>query len=139
MGLTPALEWLRDEFISRHIGCCCRLITPEKEVRLGDEQATAAFRVAQESLTNISRHAQASEVIILLVRHAGSVVLTVRDNGRGFDCQHGKDNAFGLMSMRERGRMLGGRVDIESKPSIGTCISLTIPIVQDADNKKVLE
>lgn len=139
MGLTPALEWLRDEFISRHIGCCCRLITPEKEVRLSDEQATAAFRVAQESLTNISRHAQASEVIILLVRHANSVVLTVRDNGRGFDCQQGKDNAFGLMSMRERGRMMGGNVDIESKPTIGTCIKLTIPMTQDADNKKVLE
>ncbi|MCK8164862.1 histidine kinase, partial [Erwinia amylovora] len=66
MGLTPALEGLRDEFISRHIGCCCRLITPEHEVRLNDEQDTEAFRVAQESLTNISRHAQASEVIILL-------------------------------------------------------------------------
>ncbi|AUX71531.1 sensor histidine kinase [Erwinia pyrifoliae] len=139
MGLTPALEWLRDEFISRHIGCCCRLITPEHEVRLNDEQATAAFRVAQESLTNISRHAHASEVIILLVRHANSVVLTVRDNGRGFDCQSSKDNAFGLMSMRERGRMLGGSVEIESKVNIGTRISLTIPIVQVYDNNKVME
>ncbi|MCK8349938.1 histidine kinase, partial [Erwinia amylovora] len=90
-------------FISRHIGCSCPLITPEQEVRLNDQQATEAFRVAQESLTNISRHAQASEVIILLVRHANSVVLTVRDNGNGFDCQSSKDNAFGLMSMRERG------------------------------------
>ncbi len=130
MGLTPALEWLRDEFISRHQGCCCRLIAPEQEVRLNDEQATAAFRVAQESLTNISRHAQASEVVILVIRHARSVVLTVRDNGCGFVCDQRKDNAFGLMGMRERGRMLGGNVDIESHPSVGTRVTLTIPLNQ---------
>ncbi|MCX8957606.1 PAS domain-containing sensor histidine kinase [Erwinia psidii] len=139
MGLTPALEWLRDEFISRHIGCCCRLIAPEQEVRLNDEQATAAFRVAQESLTNISRHAQATEVIILIVRHTNSVVLTVRDNGRGFDCEQRKDNAFGLMSMRERGRMLGGNVEIESHPSVGTRVTLTIPLNQVTHNIEDLE
>ncbi|MGG8125629.1 PAS domain-containing sensor histidine kinase [Klebsiella aerogenes] len=139
MGLTPALEWLRDEFISRHMGCCCRLIAPEEEVRLNDEQATAAFRVAQESLTNISRHAQASEVIILIVRHTNSVVLTVRDNGRGFDCDQRKDNAFGLMGMRERGRMLGGNVEIESHPSVGTRVTLTIPLNQVTTNIEDLE
>ncbi|EXU75778.1 PAS domain S-box protein [Erwinia papayae] len=139
MGLTPALEWLRDEFISRHMGCCCRLIAPEQEVRLNDEQATAAFRVAQESLTNISRHAQASEVIILIVRHTNSVVLTVRDNGRGFDCDQRKDNAFGLMGMRERGRMLGGNVEIESHPSVGTRVTLTIPLNQVTTNIEDLE
>lgn len=139
MGLTPALEWLRDEFISRHMGCCCRLIAPEQEVRLNDEQATAAFRVAQESLTNISRHAQASEVIILIVRHTNSVVLTVRDNGRGFECDQRKDNAFGLMGMRERGRMLGGNVEIESHPSVGTRVTLTIPLNQVTTNIEDLE
>ncbi|MFC0141088.1 PAS domain S-box protein [Erwinia mallotivora] len=139
MGLTPALEWLRDEFISRHMGCCCRLIAPEQEVRLNDEQATAAFRVAQESLTNISRHAQASEVIILIVRHTNSVVLTVRDNGHGFDCDQRKDNAFGLMGMRERGRMLGGNVEIESHPSVGTRVTLTIPLNQVTTNIEDLE
>lgn len=135
MGLTPALEWLRDEFISRHIGCCCRLIAPEQEVRLNDEQATAAFRVAQEFLTNISRHAQATEVIILIVRQTNAVVLTVRDNGRGFECcDKRKDNSFGLMGMRERGRMLGGNVEIESHPSVGTRVTLTIPLDQVANN-----
>ncbi len=139
MGLTPALEWLRDEFISRHMGCSCRLIAPEKEVRLSDEQATAAFRVAQESLTNISRHAEATEVTILIVRHAGAVVLTVCDNGRGFDCQQPKDNAFGLMSMKERGRMLGGKVEIDSDPAVGTRVKLTIPLQQITNNNEDLE
>ncbi|AWO77472.1 PAS domain-containing sensor histidine kinase [Serratia marcescens] len=135
MGLTTALEWLRDEFISRHSGCCCRLITPAKEIRLDDEQATAAFRVVQESLTNVTRHAQATEVIITLKRHAGGVILTVSDNGKGFDCQQRNDNAFGLIGMRERGRMLGGGVEIDSKPNIGTCVSLTIPLESIEESK----
>lgn len=128
MGLTPALEWLRDEFISRHLSCQCRLMAPENEVRLNDEQATAAFRVAQESLTNISRHAQATEVLIQLIHNEHSVVLTVRDNGRGFDCDQRPENALGLLGMKERGRMLGGQVDIVSEPSSGTQVTLTIPL-----------
>lgn len=133
MGLTPALEWLRDEFISRHLSCQCRLMVHENEVRLNDEQATAAFRVAQESLTNISRHAQATEVLIQLIHNGHSVVLTVRDNGRGFDCDQRQDNEFGLLGMKERGRMLGGQVDIESELSLGTQVTLTIPLSPGSD------
>lgn len=139
MGLTPALEWLRDEFISRHLGCSCRLIAPEKEVKLNDEQATAAFRVVQESLTNISRHAHASEVLIFLVRHEDAVVLTVRDNGCGFDCERRKEDTFGLLGMRERGRMLGGKVEIESHQSAGTQVTLTIPLNPITNNNEDLE
>lgn len=133
LGLAPALEWLRDEFINRHSGCCCRLIIPEKEIRLNDEQATAAFRVVQESLTNITRHAQASKVTIILERKAEAVIITVSDNGKGFDSRQRNDNAFGLMSMKERGRMLGGSVEIDSKPTIGTRVSLSIPFKQTID------
>ncbi|ARF52498.1 PAS domain-containing sensor histidine kinase [Pantoea stewartii] len=129
MGLTPALEWLRDEFINRHIGCQCQLIAPENEVRLNDEQVTAAFRVAQESLTNISRHAQANEVLIEVIRKPHLIVLTVSDNGRGFDCNQSKDNAFGLMGMKERGRMIGGKVEVKSQPANGTRVTLTIPLI----------
>lgn len=136
MGLTPALEWLRDEFIGLHSGCCCRLITPAREVRLTDEQATAAFRVVQESLTNITRHAQATQVIIVLERQDDEVVVVVSDNGTGFDSRQRNDNAFGLMGMRERGRMLGGRVDIVSKPAIGTWVTLRIPVQQTTDHTK---
>ncbi|TLV11641.1 PAS domain S-box protein [Klebsiella indica] len=135
MGLSTALEWLRDEFTSRHPDCCCQLITPVNEILLDDEQSTAAFRVVQESLTNVTRHADATEVIITLQRRPGVVVLSVKDNGKGFDSRQRSDNAFGLMGMRERGRMLGGSVEIESKPTIGTCVSLTIPLENIEENK----
>lgn len=126
MGLTPALEWLRDDFI-RQYRCPCLLHAPEPEVLLNDEYATAAFRVVQESLTNIARHAQATQVVISLENRDGMVVLSVRDNGNGFDAQTCKPNAFGLMSMKERGRMLGGEVTIDSQPGVGTLVRLTFP------------
>ncbi|MGM3175399.1 PAS domain-containing sensor histidine kinase [Dickeya lacustris] len=126
MGLTPALEWLRDEFI-RQYHCACLLLAPEPEVVLNDECATAAFRVVQESLTNIARYADATRVVITLENHAGLIVLSVRDNGKGFDARTPKPHAFGLMSMKERGRMLGGEVVIESQPGAGTLVRLTFP------------
>ncbi|WJV60709.1 PAS domain S-box protein [Pectobacteriaceae bacterium CE70] len=126
MGLTPALEWLRDDFI-RQYGCNCQLQAPEPEVVLNDECATAAFRVVQESLTNIARYAKASQVKITLENREGLIVLSVQDNGDGFDTSVRKPNAFGLMGMRERGRMLGGEVVIESSVDKGTLVRLTFP------------
>ncbi|QDX29940.1 PAS domain-containing sensor histidine kinase [Dickeya poaceiphila] len=126
MGLTPALEWLRDDFI-RQYGCPCLLRTPASEVVLNDECATAAFRVVQESLTNIARYAEATQVVIALENREGVIVLSVCDNGKGFDTQNGKPHTFGLMSMKERGRMLGGEVIIESQPGAGTLVRLTFP------------
>ncbi|AIR67755.1 PAS domain-containing sensor histidine kinase [Dickeya fangzhongdai] len=126
MGLTPALEWLRDDFI-RQYRCPCLLRAPEPEVVLNDECATAAFRVVQESLTNIARYAEATQVVIALENREGLIVLSVRDNGKGFDAQARKPHAFGLMSMKERGRMLGGEVVIESQPGAGTLVRLTFP------------
>jgi len=96
-------------------------------VVLNDECATAAFRVVQESLTNIARYAEATQVVISLENREGLIVLSVRDNGKGFDAQTRKPHAFGLMSMKERGRMLGGEVVIESQPGAGTLVRLTFP------------
>ncbi|ATA24180.1 histidine kinase [Brenneria goodwinii] len=131
MGLTPALEWLCDEFNRNYRGECL-LKTAEPELTLKDECVTAAFRVAQESLTNVARHAQATKVEISLENHAGDVVLRIQDNGKGFDDQINKADAFGLISMKERGRMLGGEVVIESAPGSGTLVQLTFPMEADA-------
>ncbi|MFP1761874.1 PAS domain S-box protein [Lonsdalea quercina] len=126
MGLTPALEWLRDDFV-RQYGVQCQLCAPEPEVLMNDECATAAFRVVQESLTNIARHAAASEVVIALENREGLIVLSVQDNGKGFDAREQKPNTFGLMGMKERGRMLGGEVTITSQPGSGTLIRMMFP------------
>ncbi|MFP1814970.1 PAS domain-containing protein [Lonsdalea quercina] len=126
MGLTPALEWLRDDFV-RQYGVQCQLRAPEPEVLMNDECATAAFRVVQESLTNIARHAAASEVLIALENREGLIVLSVQDNGKGFDAREQKPNTFGLMGMKERGRMLGGEVTITSQPGSGTLIRMMFP------------
>jgi signal transduction histidine kinase len=66
-------------------------------------------------------------VVISLENRDGMIVLSVRDNGKGFDAQTCKPNAFGLMSMKERGRMLGGEVTIDSQPGVGTLVRLTFP------------
>uniref|UniRef100_UPI0026EEB0F5 sensor histidine kinase n=1 Tax=Lonsdalea britannica TaxID=1082704 RepID=UPI0026EEB0F5 len=126
MGLTLALEWLRDDFV-RQYGVECQLHAPEPDVLMNDECATAAFRVVQESLTNIARHAAASEVVIALENREGLIVLSVQDDGRGFDAREQKPNTFGLMGMKERGRMLGGEVTITSQPGSGTLIRMTFP------------
>ncbi|MEH2921555.1 PAS domain S-box protein [Samsonia erythrinae] len=126
MGLTPALEWLSDEF-NRYYSATCLLRTLGEPLVLNDESTTAAFRVAQESLTNVARYAAATQVFITLDNQQDHVVLCIKDNGKGFDAQAKNKNAFGLMSMKERGRMLGGEVVIESTPGEGTLVQLTFP------------
>nr|NMN91780.1 PAS domain S-box-containing protein [Brenneria salicis ATCC 15712 = DSM 30166] len=126
MGLTPALEWLCDEF-NRHYSAACLLKTVGARVILNDESATAAFRVVQESLTNVARYAEASQVLVTLENQKNRIVIKIKDNGKGFDANMNSKNAFGLMSMKERGRMLGGDVVIESQPGRGTLVQLIFP------------
>ncbi|WP_338524831.1 PAS domain S-box protein [Pseudomonas batumici] len=127
MGLTPALEWLVSEF-SENTGIYCRLRAPSARLELDDERATATFRVIQESLTNIARHAQASRVDIHLERCSEHVLIEVRDNGKGFDPQQLPKGTLGMLGMRERGHMLGGAVTIDSAPGQGTRVRVRIPL-----------
>jgi len=85
--------------------------------------------VLQESLTNVARHAGATRVEVTLERTAGSVVLSVRDNGRGFEPTHPrKQGSHGLMGLRERAYLLDGAIAIESAPGAGSFIELRLPI-----------
>ncbi|KIH83791.1 Sensory box histidine kinase/response regulator [Pseudomonas batumici] len=126
MGLTPALEWLVSEF-SKNTGIGCRLRAPSARLELDDERATATFRVIQESLTNIARHAQASRVDIHLECSSEHVLIEVRDNGKGFDPEQLPRGTLGMLGMRERGLMLGGAVTIDSAPGQGTRVWVSIP------------
>ena len=127
MGLTSALEWLVSEF-SRNTGIPCRLKAPTARLDLDNERATAAFRVIQESLTNVARHAHASNVQIRLKPSRDQVLIEVRDDGRGFDPEQTRPGTLGMLGMRERGHMLGGAVTVDSTPGQGTCVQLHIPL-----------
>lgn len=127
LGLIPAAEWLVQNFTQR-TGIHCDLVIGAPDLELQDPYATALFRILQESLTNVARHAQASRVEVLLDRNDSSVVLTISDNGRGFAPEHSrKPNSFGLLGLRERAYLLGGEVRIDSTPGRGATIEVRIP------------
>ena len=131
MGIASGLEWLVGGYSGR-TNLQFELNVCEDEVLLDDQRATAIFRIVQESLTNIVRHAQASKVAITLERNEAHYILEVRDNGRGFDPALRKEKSFGLLSIRERALMLGGEVEVASAPGRETAIRVRIPIHEGA-------
>jgi signal transduction histidine kinase len=129
LGLVPAIEWLAEEFSQRH-GVACVLTTNGPELELAGPQATAAFRIVQEALTNVARHAQARKVDIDLTHEDSSVTIRVRDDGRGFvvEAPSREPGSRGLLGMRERAYLLGGSIAIESAPGRGTAIEVRLPL-----------
>lgn len=125
LGIVPALEWLLEDF-GRRTAIACRLAA-EGELEMDDAQATALFRIVQESLTNVARHAGASEVTVSLAQRSGTIDLQVRDNGCGFDPRGPRDTTFGLLGLHERATLLGGRLAIDSGIGRGTTVALVIP------------
>lgn len=127
-GLAAAVEWQCFEFERRTgIACECRL--PEDELSLSAEHSTALFRIYQEMLTNVARHAQATQVCTDLRVEGGVVVLSVRDNGRGVtEADSSAPNALGLLGMRERAALLGGDVSLHGRPGRGTVVTARIPL-----------
>jgi PAS domain S-box-containing protein len=131
LGLVPAAEWLVQNFTQR-TGISCELAIGSADLDLQDPFATAVYRILQESLTNVARHAAASQVEITIEKDAQSIVLTVTDNGRGFTPGNPrKPGSFGLLGLRERAHLLGGSVHIDSVPGRGTRIEVRIPITEE--------
>lgn len=127
MGIVYALEWLADEFRER-TGMHCSLNVCEDDLPLEEKRAIQVFRIVQESLTNIGRHADATEVDITLDKSDSHYMLEVRDNGKGFDPAVRKKKSFGLVGLRERVLMLGGEAEIASAPGQGTAIRVCFPL-----------
>jgi PAS domain S-box-containing protein len=129
LGLVPAIEWLAQNF-GRRTGVDC-VLKVEEDVELHEPYATAVFRIVQESLANVAKHAAASKVEVSIERIPGAVVLQVRDDGRGFvpDAPR-KPYSLGLMGLRERTQLLKGIIRIESRPGQGTCINVHIPVAE---------
>ena len=129
LGLGPAAEWLIRQMESR--GAIRYRLTLDSEapdLGLDQRQTSAIFRVLQESLSNIVRHAQASEVEVALTQDADAIVLRISDNGIGMQPgDHGKRAAFGLKSIRERVHALGGELRIDSQAGQGTALAIHLP------------
>ena len=131
-GLYFALQGLRDDFIQRY-GIACLLYADEGELVLDDSASTAIFRIVQEALTNIARHAGASTVTITLYRINGEVLLTVRDDGRGIAAEDmEKAQSLGLVGMRERVWAMDGAITINSDEPPGTRIDIVLPLPRRA-------
>ncbi|HSI96483.1 MAG: PAS domain-containing protein [Methylophilaceae bacterium] len=127
-GIVSALEWQAQEFFD-NTGIECVLHLPNGEISLDEERSMAVFRIAQESLTNILRHAQASRADIFLRCSDGICELGIRDDGQGFDpARTASQNSFGIIGMRERALMLGGTLQIDSEVGRGAILRLRIPV-----------
>jgi signal transduction histidine kinase len=128
LGFGEALAWQTGEFAKR-CGIEIALDLPAAALVKDDALATALFRIVQESLTNIARHASATRVEVCLIANKENIVLTVRDNGKGFTAG-GRQSGIGLVSMRERATALGGYFSIISSIGMGTTIEVTLPLNQ---------
>lgn len=133
-GLVAALEWQSQEFEKQN-GISCAFSCSDKEIDLGADRATALFRIFQEALTNIAKHARATQVTVRLQRQDGDVLLTIADNGVGIaQDDRKKPGSFGLRGMQERARALGGTMTLADAPGGGTelCIKIALSSAQAA-------
>lgn len=127
LGLGPAIQHHVNTF-AQNTGLSCSLKMSPAELEVDSRIATAVFRLLQESLTNVARHAQASHVDIQLAGLEKELLLVVQDNGIGIQQQvAGKRRSFGVLGMRERVAMLGGELLVESEPGKGTRVEASIP------------
>lgn len=135
LGLSAALERYLEDWRNQH------KITTDYTIHTGDQRLpaaveTAVYRIVQESLTNIIRHAEAQSVSVLVERRQNDVIAVVEDDGIGFDRSHIiPDNCLGLLGIRERTEILGGILAIEAEPNKGTSLFIRIPISADDESQ----
>jgi signal transduction histidine kinase len=128
LGLEAAAEWQVHDFEKRS-GIVCRFVSDFGETEMDASCATALFRILQETLTNVARHANASRVSVHLQVKNGNALLQVRDNGRGITPREiSNTNSLGLLGMRERALLVGGEVSIKGTPKNGTVVSVRVPL-----------
>ena len=133
LGLVPAIEWLAGSFMKRcSVPCRLEISTEfELELELFEPYATALFRIVQESLNNIAKHASASQVVIRMDKIPTAINLVVKDDGCGFfTAGVRKPQSLGIMGMRERAQLLGGYVVVNSVFGMGTSVEVSLPLNQ---------
>ena len=133
LGLLPALRWMAAQSAARHqFEVQFETRATNTAERLAPDLEIACFRIAQEALTNVARHAQAQHVSITLAQDGGTLTMTVQDDGGGFDAQAMRARALGgeslgVLGMQERATLIGGELHIESRPGQGCTVRLSCP------------
>ena len=128
LGIGPAIDWQAKDFSDRTgIECICDL--PKEELVLDKEKSTAVFRIFQEALTNIARHANADKVFIRLKEYKENLILEIKDNGKGITVNQINDpRSLGILGMKERALLFGGEVTIKSSMNSGTTVRVELPL-----------
>ena len=141
LGLIPTLRWYIQNFSNR-LGIYSNFETTGFEEKLSPQIETAFYRIVQEALNNIAKHAQADRVEISLVKRDSRIYASIQDNGKGFDLERvlhleSPERGFGVVGIQERVSLLGGQMDIQTKPGFGTLIHFEIPYenVRGGDEK----
>lgn len=128
LGLIAAMEWQANEFQTRS-GITCVVTTTLEETIWDQDITTVFFRIFQETLTNVIRHAQATRVDVRLEQQEGALVMTVSDNGRGISEEEvAGSRSLGLVGMRERATLVGGELTLHGAPGKGTTVMLRVPL-----------
>jgi len=128
LGLSAAMEWQANQWMQR-AGIVCEIRSEPEDIILDQERSTAFFRVFQETLTNVARHAGADRVHAVITKEAENVFMTVTDNGKGItDEQITGAKSLGIMGMRERVYSLGGTLEIRGSRNGGTTVKVRIPL-----------
>jgi len=134
-GLSAAMEWQADEFMKR-TGIQCDIELEPEDIILDEAWSIAIFRIFQETLTNITRHADATRVKVSLKENTTVIEMRVSDNGKGISKkQLSAPQSFGIIGMRERAHSLGGSLVIAGDRGDGTTVTVTIPILRKGGNK----
>jgi two-component system, NarL family, sensor histidine kinase DevS len=126
-GLVPALERLAETFAEQtNVKVDVEAVLGEG--RLGAEVETALYRIVQEALTNVIKHANAQTVSVVLTRQGDRIAVVIEDDGRGFDPETARGERLGLLGMEERIALVGGRLSVESRPGQGTTVAVEVPL-----------
>jgi signal transduction histidine kinase len=128
LGLAAAIEWQAEEF-QKQTGIKCKVVLDAEDITLDRDRNTAIFRIFQETLTNVARHAKATQVTVSLREKEGKIKLTVKDNGKGItkeEIAHPK--SYGLMGIGERAKILNGNSIIKGVHGKGTSVTVEIPV-----------
>jgi len=127
LGLVAAMEWHLKEFEKRS-GIKIIFNEPKEELEIADSMTNGLFRIFQESLTNVARHSMAKKVTVELLQKNDQLILSIEDDGKGFDKQKAAEmKTLGILGMRERSMMMGGSYEIKSILGKGTSVTVVLP------------
>ncbi len=138
LGLVSAIRWYARSNLAA-AGVHFEVEAPDSLPELPPQVSITLFRIAQEAVNNILRHAAANSVTIRIFTQARFICLEIKDDGRGFDLQFASDDALqshhlGLLGLRERAELLGGEISMESSPGHGTCLEVRLPLSSSSTN-----